>query len=127
MTSAAINSHSAIDEYSSAYSLVLTAVAGLLFLAGLTLATTSRVFWESRFLRLDTLLAFFLWAGFFCFLKAWLKEADKRLFLLAYFCFALATLTKGPIGLALPGLAIVICVAMTGRWQDIKQMRPIAG
>ncbi len=196
MTSAAINSHSAIDKYSSAYSLVLTAVTGLLFfpglgardfwapgepiygevirvmfeknnwlvpmlngqlyadkpilyfwlalvtaklaggvnewtvrlpaalgglglvlmtyqfgkiffdrqtgfLAGLALATTSRVFWESRFLRLDTLLAFFLWAGFFCFLKAWLKEADKRLFLLAYFCFALATLTKGPIGLAL--------------------------
>src|SRR2546425_5973247 len=42
MTSTAINSHSAIDEYSSAYSLVLTAVAVLLFLPGLG----ARDFWD---------------------------------------------------------------------------------
>jgi 4-amino-4-deoxy-L-arabinose transferase-like glycosyltransferase len=41
MTSAAINSHSAIDEYSSAYSLVLTAVLGMLFFPGLG----ARDFW----------------------------------------------------------------------------------
>ena len=41
MTSAAINSHSAIDKYSSAYSLVLTAVTGLLFFPGLG----ARDFW----------------------------------------------------------------------------------
>ena len=41
MTSAAINSHSAIDKYSSAYSLVLTAVTLLLFFPGLG----ARDFW----------------------------------------------------------------------------------
>jgi 4-amino-4-deoxy-L-arabinose transferase-like glycosyltransferase len=97
------------------------------FLAGLVLATTSRVFWESRFLRLDTVLSFFLWLGFFCFLKASVGTADKRFFLLGYFCFALATLTKGPIGLLLPGLAILIWVAIAGRWRDIKAMRLITG
>ena len=93
------------------------------FLAGLILATTNRVFWESRFLRLDTVLSFFLFAGFFFFLKAWLGKAGKGLFLSAYACFALATLTKGPIGVVLPVLAIISLVVVTGRWREIKDMR----
>jgi 4-amino-4-deoxy-L-arabinose transferase-like glycosyltransferase len=35
------------------------------FLAAIMLATSSRVFWESRFLRLDTVLAFFCCLAFF--------------------------------------------------------------
>ena len=97
------------------------------FLAGIMLATCSRVFWESRFLRLDTLLAFFLLLGFFCFMKALLGKGGKHFFLLGYACFALATLTKGPIGIGLPGLAILSFIALSGRWRALKDMRLVPG
>src|SRR5712692_3201430 len=97
------------------------------FLAGAVLATSSRVLWESRFLRLDTVLSFFLFLGFYFFLKAFTKRASGNNYLLAYFCFALATLTKGPIGLALPGLAVLSLVLIAGRWREIKEMRLVAG
>ena len=51
------------------------------FLAGLILATTHRVLWESRFLRLDTVLSFFLLLGFFWFLKAFLGKGPKYFFI----------------------------------------------
>jgi 4-amino-4-deoxy-L-arabinose transferase-like glycosyltransferase len=95
--------------------------------AGFILATTSRVMWESRFVRLDTLLAFFLLLGFLFFLKAFVGNGEKRLFLYAYFCFALATLTKGPIGVVLPGLAILSLIVITDRWWEISEIRLVSG
>ena len=53
------------------------------FLAGLILATSSRLLWESRFLRLDTVLSFFLLLGFYFFLKAFLEKVGKHAYLLA--------------------------------------------
>jgi 4-amino-4-deoxy-L-arabinose transferase-like glycosyltransferase len=96
-------------------------------ISGFVIATTSRVLWESRFLRLDTSLSFFLFLGFFCFLKAFLRQETRTYYLGAYFCFALATLTKGPIGLALPGLAISSLILATGRWRELPRMHLIAG
>ena len=95
--------------------------------SGLILATTYRVLWESRFLRLDTVLSFFLFMGFYFFLKAFTKRGPKNNYLLAYLCFALATLTKGPIGLVLPGLAILALILLTGRWKEIKEMHLLSG
>jgi 4-amino-4-deoxy-L-arabinose transferase-like glycosyltransferase len=97
------------------------------FLAAIMLATSSRVFWESRFLRLDTVLAFFLLLGFFFFMKALLKKGGKAFFLLSYACFALAMLTKGPIGIVLPGLAILSFIAISGRWRELRDMRLVSG
>ena len=65
--------------------------------------------------------------GFYCFLKAFTKKASENHYLLAYFCFALATLTKGLIGLALPGLAVLSLILLTGRWREIKEMRLVSG
>ena len=97
------------------------------FLAGLLLATSSRVLWESRFLRLDTVLSFFLLLGFYLFLKAFLERGPRSHYLVAYFCFALATLTKGPVGLVLPGLTVLSLLFLTGRWRELRYMRLIAG
>jgi 4-amino-4-deoxy-L-arabinose transferase-like glycosyltransferase len=97
------------------------------FLSGLVLATSSRLLWESRFLRLDTVLSFFLFLGFYFFLKAFSKKGSQNNYLLAYLCFALATLTKGPIGLALPGLAVLGLIALDGRWRIITEMRLVSG
>ena len=97
------------------------------FLAAIMLATSSRVFWESRFLRLDTVLAFFLLLGFFFFMKALLGKEGRAFFLLSYACFALATLTKGPIGIVLPGLAILSFIAISGRSRELGDMRLVSG
>jgi len=97
------------------------------FLAAIMLATSSRVFWESRFLRLDTVLAFFLLLGFFFFMKALLGKGGRAFFLLSYACFALATLTKGPIGIVLPGLAILSFIAISGRSRELGDMRLVSG
>jgi 4-amino-4-deoxy-L-arabinose transferase-like glycosyltransferase len=93
------------------------------FIAGLVLATTSRLLWESRYLRLDTVLSFFLFVGYLFFLKALFGKGGKGFFLGAYACFALASLTKGPIGIILPGLAVITLIAVMGRWGQIKDMR----
>lgn len=97
------------------------------FLSGLILATSSRLLWESRFLRLDTVLSFFLFVGFYFWLKAFTKKSSANYYLLGYLCFALATLTKGPVGLALPGFAILILIAFSGRWRAIREMRLVTG
>ena len=95
--------------------------------AALILATTNRVLWESRFLRLDTVLSFFLFLGFYLFLRAFTRRGPKLLYLCSYACFALATLTKGPIGLALPGLAILSILVATGKWRELREMHLISG
>ncbi len=97
------------------------------FMSGLVFATTSRALWESRFLRLDTTLSFFLFLGFFYFVKAFLRHGTRANYFGAYFCFALATLTKGPIGLILPVLAISSLLLVTGRWRELPRMHLIAG
>jgi 4-amino-4-deoxy-L-arabinose transferase-like glycosyltransferase len=97
------------------------------FFAALILATTYRVIWESRFLRLDTVLSFFLFFGFYLFLRAFTRRGPKFLYLCSYVCFALATLTKGPIGLALPALAIVSILIVTRKWRELREMRLITG
>ena len=97
------------------------------FLAGVILATSYRIFWEARFLRLDTVLSFFLLLGFYFFLAAFADKKPKGNYLLAYACFALATLTKGPLGLVLPGLTALCLLAFTGRWDELRKMRLISG
>ena len=96
-------------------------------LSALVLATSSRMLWESRFLRLDTVLAFFLFLGFYFWLKAFTKKGSKHNYLLGYLCFALATLTKGPLGLAVPGLAVLSLILISRRWREIRDLRLVTG
>jgi 4-amino-4-deoxy-L-arabinose transferase-like glycosyltransferase len=52
----------------------------------------------------------------------------RRLYLfIAYICWGLATLAKGPAGLALPVLAVLAFVAVTGRWRRLGRLEPWRG
>ena len=97
------------------------------FLSGLLLATSSRVVWESRFVRLDIVLSFFLFLGFYLFLKTFIGGAPSALYLVAYLCFALATLTKGPVGLILPGFTVLCLLLLTRRWRELRNMHLVSG
>ena len=97
------------------------------FLAGLILATTNRLYWESRFLRFDCVLSLFLLLGFYFFLRAFINRESTAFYLAAYVCFALATLTKGPLGLVLPGLAALGLLIFGRRWSELRRMQLLPG
>jgi len=61
-----------------------------------------------KFVRMDIFLIFFIFAGLWAFLRGYRSQSKSRWYLLMYPSFALATLTKGPVGLVLPGLIIVL-------------------
>ncbi|MGF1513523.1 MAG: ArnT family glycosyltransferase [Elainellaceae cyanobacterium] len=44
-----------------------------------------------------------------------------------YVLVALAILTKGPVGLVLPGLIIVSFLGYLGSWRSLREMRPLLG
>ncbi|MGB2925122.1 MAG: glycosyltransferase family 39 protein [Limnothrix sp.] len=58
-------------------------------------------------------------------INRWLPNAW---YLAAYICLALAVLTKGPVGIALPGLTIIAFLAYLGRfWSVFLEAKPLTG
>ncbi len=64
-------------------------------------------------------------------LVLWLSWGERRVqrlvFLAAWLCASLATMTKGPAGIGLPVLAALAYVVATRRWRDLTRMEIIAG
>ena len=97
------------------------------FLAGLICATSTRVLWEGRWAHTDMLFAFFFTLSFYFLSRAILKEGRSRDFLFAYALMALATLTKGLIGIVLPGLIAIAFVAFRREWRRLLEWRLVTG
>ncbi len=96
--------------------------AGLL--AALALATSPLYYFLSTVLILDMAVSVLLAATLAAFLLA-VDEDDprRRRWLLAamYVAAALATLTKGLIGAALPGLIVLVWLALSRRWSVLRR------
>jgi 4-amino-4-deoxy-L-arabinose transferase-like glycosyltransferase len=91
--------------------------AGLL--AALALATSAGFFWSGRQALPDMLLT--LWTTSACWaFWEWMTAKRPLAALLAGICLALATLTKGPVGLLLPTLAAVAYLALRWDWQTLR-------
>ena len=105
-------------------------MAGIL--AGAVLATSPEFFFLARWYRMDMPFVAFMWAALWCF---WRYEAPAepargrptRRWLAFYFFAALATLMKGPAGLALPLAAIGGYLLLSGQWRRIKEIVSPAG
>ncbi|VBB08280.1 dolichyl-phosphate-mannose-protein mannosyltransferase [Lucifera butyrica] len=123
-----------INEFAARFPSALLAVAGvvLVYLAGtklfnqragiaggLVLATSLEYFYLGKAAVTDITLTLFLSASLLCFLL--------RRYYLFYFFAALATLTKGPIGFLFQGAIILIWLALTRRFGELKQMKIPAG
>ena len=91
------------------------------FKAALILATSVRVIWESRWAHTDMLLAFLLTLSLYCFSRAMFGIGRKREMLFSYALISLATLTKGLIGIVLPGLILVVFITLRGEWRNILE------
>jgi 4-amino-4-deoxy-L-arabinose transferase-like glycosyltransferase len=93
--------------------------------AGLILATTFQYLQAATGARVDMTLTFFMEVAFFEFIL--MAEGLTRRRMLLYVALALAVLTKGPIGLILPGLVALIWIALEKRWTLLGEMNLVRG
>jgi 4-amino-4-deoxy-L-arabinose transferase-like glycosyltransferase len=94
-------------------------------IAALILATTFQYLQAATGARVDMTLTFFLEVAFFEFI--FIAEGLTRRRMLLYVAIALAVLTKGPIGLILPGLVALIWIALEKRWSFLREMNLVRG
>ncbi|TDH26179.1 glycosyltransferase family 39 protein [Segetibacter sp. 3557_3] len=85
------------------------------FCAALVLAASTQFLFEFRLSVPDPYLIFFIAAGLFTG-YAYLQQGKLLYLLLAAVAFGLATLAKGPVALALPGLCLLVWVILRKNW-----------
>lgn len=92
------------------------------------LGTSLQYFMISKLLIPDIVLFVFDSAALvFFFLGYFENRAKKWWYLLIYPCMALAVLTKGPVGVLLPGLIIIVFLGLEKNWSELKRMRIFSG
>ena len=96
------------------------------FMGALILATSNEYWWLSRFARVDMSLTFFFTLALFA-LYIFLKEGKLSHLILWYICLGLATVAKGPVGVALPVITLLAYLAVTRGLGKIKEFRPALG
>lgn len=96
-------------------------------LASVVLATSARVLWEARWAHTDMTFTFFFTLSVYLLCGAIFEKQDRKGLLLAYALMGFATLTKGLIGVVLPGLIILAFVLARREWQTILKLRVLPG
>jgi len=97
------------------------------FLSAAILATSPQYIIQSRLALLDVPLSFFISLSILFFYLAHTIPNKRWYYLLSYASMALATLTKGPIGLLLPVLIITVYLLLAGELGRIKEMMLFRG
>jgi len=87
--------------------------------AAVVLATSVRVVWESRWAHLDALFCFFFALTIYFGARVLLRKGNSYEILFSYVFMALALLTKGLIGVVLPGLLFAAWVLSQRDWRSI--------
>lgn len=97
-------------------------------LSGLVLATSSLFLAMAQYLRMDMLLTFFMTTALLCFYQICIRHASRPVYYLAFYVsLALATLTKGPVGVVLPLTSIVLCLALKRDIKSLSKLKPLPG
>lgn len=96
-------------------------------LSAVILATSPLYFCLAHYANMDLEVGVWISAALLMFLVAIKKENNKTFFYLFYFFIALAFLTKGLIGIILPGLVIGIWMLLLNRWRTLLKMHLITG
>lgn len=125
-----------VNNFSTRSIPVVTAILGLLMTYGFTrrlfgrerafltiviLTTSIGYVLVGRFAVIDMLMTFVMSASLFCLMTASLGTR-REYYLLAYVFMGLAFLTKGLIGIVLPGLIFFIYLLWTRNFWEIKKM-----
>jgi 4-amino-4-deoxy-L-arabinose transferase-like glycosyltransferase len=99
-------------------------------LASCILGTTLLYAGLANYIIPDMTLSVLLMASFFCFLLGTQSPPGptRRHYMWFMYCFAaLAVLTKGLIGIILPGMVIFTWLCVTGRWRELATFCPPSG
>lgn len=98
-------------------------------LAGFILGSSTGFFMQSRIILTDMLLTLTLSTALFAFISAARTEGrDKKLLYCLFFIFcALAVLTKGLIGIVLPGGIILIYLLCSREWKLLRDIPWLTG
>ena len=98
--------------------------------AAIVLSTFLLYFALSQIVLLDMAVAVTISGALFAFIVAMREPAGKKrfgLFMVFYTFMALATLSKGLIGIALPGAVLFFWVLLLNRWRALCPFYPITG
>jgi 4-amino-4-deoxy-L-arabinose transferase-like glycosyltransferase len=93
------------------------------FMAAMILATSVRVILEARWAHVDMLFTFFFLLSMLFAARAVLRKENRNEMIAAYGFMALATLTKGLIGVVLPALILLTFVAVRRDWRLLLEAR----
>jgi len=93
------------------------------FMAAVVLATSVRVILEARWAHVDMLLAFLFLLSMLFAARAILVKENRNEMIAAYVFMALATLTKGLIGVVLPALILLTFVVVRRDWRLLAEAR----
>ena len=96
------------------------------FCSALIFATTTSFFYLSKAVITDMAFVFFFNAVLIAFYQAY-SSGNRRLYLIAFFFAGMATLTKGPIGLLMPGLILLIFLIIRKRPGELLRMMWLPG
>ena len=99
-------------------------------LSPLILASCILVYFSSRVVLLDAPVSLFLVISLFSFMFAVESTSGRKrdgFLAIMYASAALATLTKGLIGIVIPAMVIGSWIALTGRWQLLRSVRLLPG
>src|SRR5881628_381033 len=96
-------------------------------LAAVILATTYGYFMEARWAHPDMLWTFWLLLSCLAFQRAYASGGNWRWLVVFYLSLGLAILTKGPHGLLIPLLAVLVFLASAGTLAFVKRMGLIWG
>jgi 4-amino-4-deoxy-L-arabinose transferase-like glycosyltransferase len=95
-------------------------------ISSLVLASCLMGYGLSRIAMLDMPVSLFLGACLSCFLAA-IHTGQRRYFLLMYVAAALAVMSKGLIGIVIPGLVIGTWIVATKRWRVLREAQLLPG
>ena len=87
------------------------------------LATSMRVIWEARWAHVDMVFCACFMLSIYFGARALLRETRRYAILAAYIFMALATLSKGLIGVVLPGLLFAAFIVLRRDWALIRNAR----
>jgi 4-amino-4-deoxy-L-arabinose transferase-like glycosyltransferase len=96
----------------------------------LILLTSVEFFVLARIVIFDMTLAFFITLALYSFYEAAHSESPirRRIWCVAFYsALAAATLIKGLIGLAVPGMVIFFYLLVTQRWSLVRRLHPVSG
>lgn len=89
--------------------------------SALVFATTTSFFYLSRAIITDMAFVFFFNAVLISFYLAY-RSGNRRLYLASFFFAGLAVLTKGPVGILMPGLILLVFLLVRRRTRELMHM-----